>query len=70
MMSDGLLFLNHNSVEIALPYPKCGELGRRTFVYLEGQKDPLVASCAEDTIVRDLVQEPREVIQSANSKRF
>lgn len=35
--------------------------GRRTFVYLEGQDEPLVASRAEDTLVRDLVREPRDV---------
>jgi hypothetical protein len=35
--------------------------GRRTFVHVDGQPDPLVASRAEDSIVRDLVQEPREV---------
>lgn len=35
--------------------------GRRTFVYVEGQPEPLVASRAEDSLVRDLVREPREV---------
>jgi hypothetical protein len=35
--------------------------GRRTFVYVEGQENPLIASRAEDTIVRDLLNEPREV---------
>lgn len=35
--------------------------GRRTFVYVEGQDGPLVASRAEDTIVRDMVNEPREI---------
>jgi hypothetical protein len=44
--------------------------GRRTFVCLEGQKDPIVASRAEDTIVRDLVQEPREVIQSRQQQEI
>lgn len=38
--------------------------GRRTFVYVEGQPDPIVASRTEDTIVRDLVQEPREITQA------
>lgn len=44
--------------------------GRRTFVYVEGQTDPVVASRAEDTIVRDLVQEPREVIQSRQQQEI
>lgn len=35
--------------------------GRRTFVYVEDQDEPLVASRAEDTVIRDLVREPREV---------
>lgn len=38
--------------------------GRRTFVYVEGQTNPIVASRTEDTIVRDLVQEPREITQA------
>jgi len=44
--------------------------GRRTFVHLEGQADPLVASRAEDSIVRDLVQEPREVTQSRQQQEI
>jgi hypothetical protein len=35
--------------------------GRRTFVFMQDRTDPLVASRAEDSVVRDLVQEPREV---------
>jgi hypothetical protein len=44
--------------------------GRRTFVFMEGQADPLVASRTEDTIVRDIVQEPREVIQSRQQQEI
>jgi len=44
--------------------------GRRTFVQLEGQVDPLIASRAEDTIIRDLVQEPREVTQSRQQQEI
>lgn len=44
--------------------------GRRTFVFIEGQSDPLVASRTEDTIVRDMVQEPREVIQSRQQQEI
>jgi len=44
--------------------------GRRTFVQLEGQLDPLVASRAEDSIVRDLVQEPREVTQARQQQEI
>jgi hypothetical protein len=44
--------------------------GRRTFVYVEEQKEPLVASRAEDSLVRDLVREPREVHAPASSRRY
>ncbi len=44
--------------------------GRRTFVQVEGQHDPLVASRAEDSIVRDLVQEPREVTQARQQQEI
>ncbi|MGI8504335.1 MAG: hypothetical protein ACR2LR_24850 [Hassallia sp.] len=44
--------------------------GRRTFVHLQGQNDPLIASRAEDTIVRDLVQEPREVTQARQQQEI
>jgi len=35
--------------------------GRRTFVFVEDQPEPLVASRGEESLVRDLVREPREV---------
>ncbi|NEP17371.1 MAG: hypothetical protein F6J97_10765 [Leptolyngbya sp. SIO4C1] len=38
--------------------------GHRTLVYLEEREAPIVASRAEDSIVRDLVQEPPEVTQA------
>ena len=44
--------------------------GRRTFVHLEGQQDPLIASRAEDTIVRDLVQEPHEITQARQQQEI
>jgi hypothetical protein len=44
--------------------------GRRTFVHLQGQSNPVVASRAEDTIVRDLVQEPREVTQARQQQEI
>lgn len=31
--------------------------GRRTFVFVDGQTEPLVASLAEDAIVRDIVRD-------------
>lgn len=44
--------------------------GRRTMVSIQGHGEPLVASRAEDSIVRDLVQEPREVIQSRQQQQI
>jgi polyhydroxyalkanoate synthesis regulator phasin len=37
---------------------------------MEGRTDPMVASRAEDSIVRDLVQEPREVTQSRQQQEI
>jgi hypothetical protein len=44
--------------------------GRRTFVYVEGQDDPLVASRAEDSVVRDLVCEPQEVTRGRQQQEI
>jgi hypothetical protein len=44
--------------------------GRRTFVFVEEQKEPLVASRAEDSLVRDLVSEPREVTRSRQQQEI
>ncbi len=44
--------------------------GRRTLVHVEGQTNPLIASRAEDSIVRDLVQEPHEVTQSRQQQEI
>lgn len=38
--------------------------GRRTFVYLEGRAEPIVASRSEGTILRDMLQTPREVTRA------
>ena len=44
--------------------------GRRTFVHLEGENTPLVASRSEATILRDIVQEPKEVTQSRQQQEI
>ena len=38
--------------------------GRRTLVYAEGVADPIVASRGEGTILRDMVETPREVTRA------
>jgi hypothetical protein len=63
-------YVRSDRVTAVLPIEEDRGPGRRTFVYLEGQSDPLVASRAEDTIVRDLVQEPREVTQSRQQQEI
>ena len=44
--------------------------GRRTFVFVEDQGEPLVASRAEDSLVRDLVREPREVTRARQQEEI
>ena len=54
-------YVRSDRVTAVVPIEEERGAGRRTFVYLEDGVDPLVASRAEDSVVRDLVQEPREV---------
>ena len=39
--------------------------GRRTRVFVEGAPQPIVASRAEGTVLRDMVETPREVTRAA-----
>ncbi len=57
-------YVRSDQVTAVIPLEEDRGPGRRTLIHLEGQNNPIVASRAEDTIVRDLVQEPREVTQS------
>ena len=63
-------YVRSDKVTAVLPIEQDRGPGRRTFVYVEGQADPIVASRAEDSIVRDLVQEPREVTQSRQQQEI
>lgn len=63
-------YVRSDQVTAVVPIEEERGPGRRTFVHLQGQRDPLIASRAEDTIVRDLVQEPREVIQSRQQQEI
>lgn len=38
--------------------------GKRTKVYIEGHTEPIIASRAEGTILRDLIEAPKELTQS------
>ncbi len=63
-------YVRSDRVSAVIPIEEERGPGRRTFVHLEGQTDPIVASRAEDTIIRDLVQEPREVTQSRQQQEI
>ncbi len=63
-------YVRSDQVTAVLPIEQDRGPGRRTFVNLTGQSDPLVASRSEDAIVRDLVQEPREVTQSRQQQEI
>jgi hypothetical protein len=63
-------YVRSDQVTTLLPVEEERGPGRRTFVFVEGQADPIVASRTEDTIIRDLVQEPREVIQSRQQQEI
>lgn len=63
-------YVRSDQVTAVVPIEEERGPGRRTFVHLEGRVDPLVASRAEDSIVRDLVQEPREITQSRQQQEI
>jgi hypothetical protein len=63
-------YVRSDQVTAVVPIEEDRGPGRRTFVQLEGQVDPIVASRAENSIVRDLVQEPREVTQSRQQQEI
>ncbi len=57
-------YVRSDRVTAVVPIEEERGPGRRTLVHLEDQQEPLIASRAEDSIIRDLVQEPREVTQA------
>jgi hypothetical protein len=63
-------YVRSDRVTAIVPIDEDRGPGRRTLVQLEGQVDPIVASRAEDSIVRDLVQEPREVTQARQQQEI
>lgn len=44
--------------------------GRRTWVYIEGQKEPFVASRSEGAILRDLVEMPDEITRIKEQRQL
>lgn len=63
-------YVRSDQVTAVIPIEEERGPGRRTFIHVQGQSDPLIASRAEDSIVRDLVQEPREVTQSRQQQEI
>jgi hypothetical protein len=63
-------YIRSDKVVSVVPIEEDRGPGRRTFVHVEGQPHPLVASRAEDSVIRDLVQEPREVTQSRQQQEI
>lgn len=63
-------YVRSDQVTAVIPIEEERGPGRRTFVQVQGKPDPLIASRAEDSIVRDLVQEPREVTQSRQQQEI
>lgn len=63
-------YVRSDQVTSVIPIEEERGPGRRTFVWVEGREHPVVASRAEDSIVRDLVQEPREVTQSRQQQEI
>lgn len=63
-------YVRSDQVTAVVPIEEDRGPGRRTWVHVEGRRDPLVASRAEDSIVRDLVQEPREITQSRQQQEI
>lgn len=44
--------------------------GQRTWVYVDGLDEPVVASRSESTILRDMVETPREVTRAGEQYRL
>jgi hypothetical protein len=63
-------YVKSDQVTALIPVEEERGPGRRTLVYVSGQKDPVIAARAEDTIVRDLVQEPREITQARQQQEI
>lgn len=63
-------YVRSDRVTAVVPIEEDRGPGRRTFVYVEDQSEPLVASRAEDSLVRDLVREPREVTRSRQQQEI
>lgn len=44
--------------------------GRRTFVFIQGQREPFIASRSESAILRDLSEDPDEFMRSREQEQL
>jgi hypothetical protein len=63
-------YVRSDRVTALIPIEEERGPGKRTFVHLEGENNPMVASRSEAIIVRDLVQEPKEITQSRQQEEI
>lgn len=63
-------YIRSDQVTAVVPVDEDRGPGRRSFVYIQGQTQPIIASRAEDTLIRDLVQEPQEVTQARQQQEI
>ena len=63
-------YVRSDRVTALVPIEEERGSGRRTYVHVEGETAPLVASRSEATIVRDIVQEPKEITQSRQQQEI
>lgn len=63
-------YVRSDRVVAVIPVEEERGPGRRTFVHMQEEVEPIIASRAEDSIVRDLVQEPPEVIQARQQQEI
>ena len=63
-------YVRSDRVTALVPIEEDRGPGKRTFVHIEGESNPVTASRSEATIVRDLVGEPKEVTQSRQQQEI
>lgn len=63
-------YVRSDRVTAVVPIEEERGPGQRTFVFIEDQGEPIVASRAEDSVIRDLVREPREVTKARQQQEI
>jgi hypothetical protein len=63
-------YVRSDRVSAVVPIEEERGPGQRTYVFIEDQGEPIVASRAEDSVIRDLVREPREVTKARQQQEI